>query len=250
VVVDNDSSDTTPELVSEYAHRDSRVRLAHAHGLRGAAAVRNEGFAAARADAVAMCDADDIVGPHWVAAMGDALALHPVVTGPLDVRACNPAWLVRTRGAPPASEPATFHGLFALVPAGNFGMQRAAWERIGGFDPDVIANEDADLSLRVWQAGFDVAFAPGALVSYRYRDSANALFRQGLAYGTFRVLVARRARAVGLRVPRVAGWRSWLTLLRWLPRLVSAEGRASCAWVAGVRLGIARGCVRFRTLYL
>jgi hypothetical protein len=95
-----------------------------------------------------------------------------------------------------------------------------------------------------------VHFEPDALVHYRYRTGARALFRQGFTYGTFRPLVAKRARAEGLAVPRVAGWKSWLTLVRWLVRLRSPEGRASWMWVAGVRLGLLRGCVRYRTLYL
>jgi glycosyltransferase involved in cell wall biosynthesis len=240
VVVDNDSNDGTPELVAEYASRDPRVRLTVASGAKGAAAVRNAGIAQTDARAIAMCDADDIVGPGWVAAMGDALAAHAAVTGPLEVVEHNPAWLVRTRGAPPRTEPATFHDLFPLLPAGNFGMQRAAWDKIGGFDPHVIANEDADLSLRVWERGISVHFAAEALVHYRYRTKARELFRQGFTYGTFRPLVARRARACGLRVPRAAGWRSWLVLVAWLPRLTTSEGRASWMWVAGVRSGLVR----------
>jgi glycosyltransferase involved in cell wall biosynthesis len=250
LVVDNDSDDGTSELVAEYARRDPRVRLGVAKGVHGAAAVRNAGIALTDATAVAMCDADDIVGPNWVPAMGDALAAHAAVTGPLEVVECNPEWLVRTRGAPPRTEPATFHGLFALLPAGNFGMQRGAWDAIGGFDPTVISNEDVDLSLRVWEHGLAVHFAPDALVHYRYRSAARELFRQGFIYGMFRPLVARRARARGLRVPRTAGWRSWIVLFAWLPRLVTREGRASWMWVAGVRTGLVCGCLRFRVLYL
>jgi GT2 family glycosyltransferase len=115
----------------------------------------------------------------------------------------------------------------------------------------VITNEDAELSLRVAQRGLDVYFDRDALVHYRYRSDARTLFRQGLLYGRYRVLVARRARDAGVRdVPRLAGWRSWLLLVGWLPRLRTVEGRASWCWVAGVRLGVLRGCLLYRTAYL
>jgi GT2 family glycosyltransferase len=250
VVVDNASTDGTEALVEDYARRDARVRLVRAPHVRGAAAVRNAGASAARGTAIAFCDADDIVGPRWLTAMGTALAEQAAVTGPLDVTSVNPAWLVRTRGEPPRTAPASFHGLFPLLPAGNSGIQRALFDAVGGFDPDVVANEDADLSLRVFRAGIAVHFAPDALVHYRYRAGARELFRQGFTYGTYRPLVARRARAEGFTVPRFAGWKSWATLVRWLVRLRSAEGRASWMWVAGVRLGLLRGCLRYRTLYL
>jgi len=32
--------------------------------------------------------------------------------------------------------------------------------------------------------------------------------------------------------------------------MFTREGRASWSWVAGVRLGLLRGCLRFRVVYL
>jgi glycosyltransferase involved in cell wall biosynthesis len=251
VVVDNGSTDGTVEIANEVAGAHPRVRVESAPGVEGAGAVRNAGVALARGDAFALCDADDIVGPLWVAAMGDALRDHDAVSGPLEVTTLNPPWLVRTRGTPSLTAPATFHGCFPIMPAGNFGMRSGVWEQLGGFDPIVLANEDADLSLRARLAHVDVHFAPDALVHYRYRDDGPVLFRQGVRYGTYRVLVARRARRARVAgVPRFAGRRSWLTLIAWLPRTRDREGRASWLWVAGVRLGVLRGCFRYRTLYL
>ena len=251
VVVDNGSSDGTVDLAEEYARSSTRVRVERVAGCDGAGAVRNAGVARARGAAVAFCDADDVAGPMWVAAMGDALREHDAVTGPLEVATLNPGWLVRTRGTPSPSSAPTFHGCFPTLPAGNFGMRRTAWDRVGGFDESVLANEDADLSLRAFLGHVQVYFAPDAVVHYRYRQSANALFAQGLRYGTYRALVARRARDAGVEhVPRFAGWRSWLLVVGWLPRTFSREGRASWSWVAGVRFGVLRGCLRYRVVYL
>lgn len=252
VVVDNASTDETRAIAGEAARRVSgRVRVEHVDDCRGAGAVRNAGVARARGAAVAFCDADDVVAPGWLAAMGDALREHEAVTGPLEVRRLNPAWLVRTRGTPSPTEVPTFHGCFPVLAAGNFGMRRATWDLVGGFDESVVANEDADLSLRLWSRRVPVHFAPGAVVHYAYRDEARVLFRQGHRYGIYRALVARRARDAGVPgVPRFAGWRSWLTILLWLPRLATREGRASWCWVAGVRFGVLRGCLRARVVYL
>src|SRR5262245_52337279 len=94
VVVDNGSTDETPKIVAEYAARDARFRLVDAPHGSGVSFVRNRGIEAANAPAIAICDGDDIVGPAWVAAMGDALVTHEVVTGPIEVDTLNPAWLV------------------------------------------------------------------------------------------------------------------------------------------------------------
>jgi glycosyltransferase involved in cell wall biosynthesis len=251
LVVDNGSTDETPAIVREYAARDTRFRLVLAHDGSGVGYVRNRGIEAARAPAIAICDGDDIVGPRWVAAMGDALAGHDVVTGPMDVDTLNPEWLAATRGRFPPDGPRIFLGFFPIAPGGNVGMRKDAWQRVGGYDEAFSGPEDADFSLRLWLAGIDVAWAPDAVLQYRYRDRARDLFRQGRFYGRGRPLVKKRIRASGRARPsRVAGWRSWVTLVRWLPRLKTHEGRASWCWVAGNRLGDLEGSLRHRTLYL
>ena len=68
VVVDNGSHDATQTIVERYADRDDRVRLVDASDRPGVAHCRNVGIRAARADAIAMCDADDVVAPGWLRA--------------------------------------------------------------------------------------------------------------------------------------------------------------------------------------
>jgi glycosyltransferase involved in cell wall biosynthesis len=251
VVVDNRSTDGTVALVEGYAASDPRVRLVHASERDGPSYARNVGFEAAAADAIAACDADDVVGAGWVRAMGEALRTHDVVTGPLEVDRLNPRWLADTRGRPSLTEGPTWFGVFPLVAAGNLGIRRDAWRAAGRFDESYAAEEDHELALRLVQRGVDVFFAPDAVVHYRYRGSVGALWRQGRAYGAARPRVFRQVEAAGLPTPpRFAGWRSWVWLIVHLPGLRTAPGRAAWVWVAGNRLGQLRGCVRYRTLFL
>ncbi len=250
VVVDNGSTDNTALIVADYATKYPMFSLASEPLATNAGAVRNFGVTLAQSTNIAMCDADDVVGPHWVAAMGEGLRNNVCVTGPLDVKELNPEWLSRTRGIPSLIAPMTFHDAFTMMPAGNFGMRRALFTELGGFDETMRTHEDADLSFRCAIAGHSVAFDPVATVAYRYRGEPAVMFRQARAYGRHRPLVARKARSAGMAVPRLAGWRSWFLLVAWLPRLRSHEGRASYLWVLGARLGILLGCVRARTLYL
>ena len=75
VVVDNDSTDLTPAIVEQYvAKHPDRIRVTSAPEQHNLSYVRNVGVRTARADAVAFCDDDDLVGATWVASMGDALA--------------------------------------------------------------------------------------------------------------------------------------------------------------------------------
>jgi GT2 family glycosyltransferase len=214
---------------------------------------RNAGVAASRGRAFALCDADDLVAPGWVSAMGEALRDHAVVTGPLELDRLNPPWLAASRGRGDERGLPTFQGLFPTVHGNNMGMTRDLFETIGRFDLDdrVIGVDDVELSARIWRHGDEPFFEPGAVVHYRYRDEARALWRQGRTYGRARPFLVRRLREQHLPTPgRFAGWRSWLWLGAHLPDLRTHEGRAAWVWVAANRIGQLEGSVRYRCLYL
>lgn len=251
VVVDNRSTDGTAHIARDYASRCPRVRVVDATERDGLCYSRATGVEAARGDAVAICDGDDVVAPGWVAAMGDALRRHPVVTGPLEIDRLNPPWLAASRGRPSRTTGPTWYGRFPLVSGGNVGFRREVWRDVGGFDEHFLGAEDAEFSLRLSRRGIPVHFAPDALVHYRYRDSARILWRQGLQYGRGRPRVRRRMRELGLATPpALAGWRSWVWLVVHLPDLRRRAGRARWVWVAGNRVGHVVGSVQARTLFL
>lgn len=252
VVADNASTDGTVALVAEYSRRDARVRFVDASGGHGANFARTVGARAARADHLAFADSDDIVGPRWVATMGDALRSHQVVTGPIEVDLLNPPWLTAVRGRLPVDRPRTQNGAFTLVAGGNVGIHRSVWESIGGFAEDAFGGgEDLEFSLRLHAHGVAPHFAPDAILHYRYRSEPRALFRQGRFYGRGKPLIGRLLHDAGLPGPsRLSGWKSWLTLFAWLPRLRTREGRAAWCWVAGSRLGQLEGIVHHRAFWL
>lgn len=80
IVVDNRSTDATAQIVADHAARDPRIRLVAAHERAGQSYGRNVGARAAEGTNLAFCDADDIVGAGWLAAIGDGLRQHEVVT--------------------------------------------------------------------------------------------------------------------------------------------------------------------------
>ena len=212
---------------------------------------RNAGVAASSGRSFALCDADDLVAPGWVAAIGNALRTHDVVTGPLELDRLNPPWLAASRGRGDERGLPTFHDLFPTVHGNNMGMVRARFDEIGRFDLDdrIIGVDDVELSLRAWTHGLAIRFVPDAIVHYRYREEPSALWRQGRTYGRARPFLVRRMRAEGLPVPgRVAGWRSWVWLLAHLLDLRTREGRAVWVWVAGNRIGCLEGSIRYRCL--
>jgi GT2 family glycosyltransferase len=251
VVVDNRSTDGTAACAREYAARDARVRVVDAPERAERGYARAMGVRAAASDHLAFCDGDDVVEPGWVPAMGEALRLHPVVTGPLDVEGLNTDWLVETRGRLDTDETRTWFGAFDVIASGNLGVRREVLTEVGSFDQRFDGAEDHEFSLRLAEHGVPVHFVPEARVAYRYRVDAKTLWRQGLTYGRPRPMLRRRVVEAGFPAPsRFAGWRSWVWLVVHLPGLRTAEGRAQWAWVAGNRVGHVRGSLEARSLFL
>jgi GT2 family glycosyltransferase len=55
-------------------------------------------------------------------------------------------------------------------------VRREVWNALGGFTERFFAYcEDADLSLRCWQQGWDVVYVPDAVVAHHYEFSRNPL---------------------------------------------------------------------------
>ncbi|WP_169749206.1 glycosyltransferase family 2 protein [Flavihumibacter petaseus] len=65
LVVDDISSDNTPEVLGRLAAKDSRIRYFQRQGvLKGASVCRNIGLSESRGDLVIFLDSDDVL-PHW-----------------------------------------------------------------------------------------------------------------------------------------------------------------------------------------
>jgi len=252
LVVDNRSTDGTAAVVQRVGLRSTvPVRLTRADAGTGPAYARNVGAREARGRALAFCDADDVVGSSWVAAMGDALATHEFVCGAVELARLNPTWLAASRGATGTVEAAQFEARFPFASACNLGIRRARFLAADGFDEELAVGEDIDLSMRLHLDGTDLTFVPDAVVHYRYRPTLGGTFRRAVEYGAAAPVIADRWRArTGEQLPRAAHARNWLWLVRHAGLLYRRDGRARWLWVAGQRLGTIVGAVRVRQVYL
>lgn len=249
VVADNLSTDATAEVVRERMP-DERLRLVSATTGRGAAVARNAGVAAARAEAIAFCDADDVVADGWVQAMGGALRSHALVAGRVDVERLNPPALARSRGLAIGAGAGTYFGVFPFAHSCNIGIRAGALHAVGGWDESARTGEDIELCLRLWQAGVALHDDPSALVHYRYRGGTSQ-WEQATRYGGAHVDIARRLEVRQLPRPsRLHGWRNLAWLVKHLLDALDADRRPRWLWVAALRAGHIRGSLRWRTLYL
>lgn len=188
VVVDDQSSDATGEIIRRHAAQDPRVIAVRGHG-KGLAAVRNLSIAAAAAPYAAVVDSDDILHPRHAEHLLD-LARR---TG-ADLAAGN--MIVFSADAPPtlfaqgegwtAERMIDHTQFFATGCLGRPGIQLgylkplfrlAALREHGlGYDLRLRIGEDWDLVERALAAGLTYAYRPEPTYYYR-RHAASTSFR-------------------------------------------------------------------------
>lgn len=79
-------------------------------------------------------------------------------------------------------------------------FQRAALERVGGYDETMVRAQDWEMNLRIRQSGGVVWFTPDMHVTYRPRPNLRALARQYHDYGRWRrEVMTRHPETVSLR---------------------------------------------------
>lgn len=224
IVVDDGSSDQTPEVVAS-----AGVRSIRHDPPRGANAARNAGIQAAAAELVALVDDDVEAPPGWLRALADGAAAHPDVEafgGPIRARLEGPAPRACGRELPPITtlDLGPEDREAELVWSANMLLRRVAVERVGGFDEALPTGGDEEEWLRRLRAagGRVVYLAAAGLDHRRAGDDARLRSLMRGAYHRGRNLRAydrRRGAAPSLgRELRVLAGCGWHTLRRRCPQ--------------------------------
>jgi GT2 family glycosyltransferase len=178
IVVDDGSTDGGCDFLR--GTRTVRLLEPDIPGQRlGAPAARNKGAAAASGEVLIFLDAHVDVTPGWAEPL-IAAALEP------SVGAAAPGISVIGRPdccgfglrfsdaglgvewLPPPGEDAEA----PLLPGACLTIRRALFEELGGFDTGLIrwGSEDAELSLRLWMAGYALRLVPEVTVAHLFRE--------------------------------------------------------------------------------
>lgn len=161
VVIDDGSTDGTPEVVRRFATAArARVRLIARPRNAGPAAARNAGLAEAAAPVIAFTDADCEPAPDWLERGLRRLASEPALAG------------VEGRTDPKGTVGTLTHQM--RNETGNHWMtcnmlyRRDALARAGGFDERfrMAFLEDSDVALTVQENGGTIAWDPDVIVNH------------------------------------------------------------------------------------
>jgi glucosyl-dolichyl phosphate glucuronosyltransferase len=181
IVVDNNSTDATAQVVASIAGRSAgRIRYAF-EPRQGLSHGRNTGIARAQAAIIALSDDDVRVANDWILQLERTFAGHPgidYVGGRVLPHWMEPPprWLTTAHWAPLAlqdygPEPLIVDRDRATCLVGaSLAFRRRVFDRVGLFAPalgrikdGIGSTEDHDMQLRVWRAGMRGLYAPAIL---------------------------------------------------------------------------------------
>jgi glycosyltransferase involved in cell wall biosynthesis len=174
IVVDNGSTDGTPEVLRRAAAADPRVRVLTLSAADGISAARNAGASLARGTYLAFLDDDDQWHPTQLEQQVQRLADHPEA-----VLVYVLASLVDDRGRPLGVMPAgTPRNTYAELCRADFIcgvsvvlLRAEAFRAVGGFRPSLEGAEDYDLWLRLSQRGRILAVTEPLTTYQRHAQS-------------------------------------------------------------------------------
>jgi glycosyltransferase involved in cell wall biosynthesis len=253
VVADNGSTDTTAEVVHQWATKLPCLRLVDASDRRSTNHARNAGAAAAKGELLAFCDADDVATPGWLAALVAALGRNDLVGGRLDDEALNDPVTRSWRRPPDRGRLPSALYFLPYATSANLGVRATVLWALGGWNEDFVrGGTEVELCWRAQLAGYRLGHAPEAVMQYRYRRTLRAFAYQLYRYGRGEAQLYRAFRRHG--VPRQSLYQAcwaWGWAVMHLPDLLRSpvhQGR----WLrtAAFRAGRLSGSFRFRTLCL
>ncbi|MDP3704046.1 MAG: glycosyltransferase [Candidatus Omnitrophota bacterium] len=166
VVVDDGSTDSTPEILRDYARRDPRIRVARQNN-QGLTAARNHGLRLAQGEFIAFLDDDDLWLPEKLHVQVAFMRTHPQAA-----LSYSRFYLLGSRNGGQPVYPKRPGMTYRELVQGNFiqvptvMVRRNGLDAVGEFSPAYRGAQDFDLWLRIARR-YPIGFIDQPLACYR-----------------------------------------------------------------------------------
>src|SRR6266571_3747681 len=192
IVVNDGSTDSTPDIVSEYPS----VKLVTTEN-RGLSKARNTGIETADGDLVAFIDDDAYPDSLWLKYLVLSLSEEEncVGVGGPNLPPPSEDWRIVAMGhAPGGPNPVLVSDRSAEhIPGCNMLFRKEALVEVKGFDPQFrTAGDDVDLCWRLIDKGGRIAYSQSAVVWHHRRSSTRRYWKQQVGYGKAEALLEKK----------------------------------------------------------
>ena len=182
IVVDNNSTDKTKDIISRYKVKYLFERK------KGAPAALNRGIQSSSAEIIAFTHSDCVVDRNWIMNIAQGFAEDNIGGCGGSVFAYNPRSSIeryckyRKRYFQNGNI-AKDDGFLPWIMLANAAFQRNALQEVGLLDKFFTEEYDIDLSWRIHLKGYQFKYIPDAIVYHKYRDTLIGLWRQCFKIG-------------------------------------------------------------------
>jgi len=220
LVINDGSTDDTASQVAAIAARDARVRLFNVpaeFAVRGKSAALNQGLEQCRHDIIGIFDADNLPEPDSVLHLARQLVANPALGAVIGKFRCiNKKKNLLTRFI--NLESLAYQWIIqagrwrllrmSTLPGTNYLIRRSLLEELDGWDEQALT-EDAEMSIRIYQAGYLIKFIPYAVTWEQEPETLRVWFKQRVRWARgnnyvlekyFTQVFKIKPRAVGLEL--------------------------------------------------
>jgi glycosyltransferase involved in cell wall biosynthesis len=188
IIVDDGSTDQTAVRAQQAGAVVVR------QGNQGPAEARNTGWRSAHGETVLFTDSDCRPHRDWARKLLAGFANPEVAAVAGSYGIWNPqSWLARHIHAEIMKRHAAMPSSIRAFGSYNVAIRKEVLERLDGFDDNYprASGEDNDLSYRILEAGFTIAFRREALVDHLHQESIFRYLKEQARHGYYRILLYR-----------------------------------------------------------
>lgn len=216
LLIDNNSSDRTPELLK--AAESNPFRSLNQSQIQSSYAARNLGIQNARGEILAFTDADCRPEPNWLTDLVQPFADSRIGLVAGEIKALPGRTILEQyadRQETLSQKHTLNHPFCAYGQTANLAIRFKAFQQIGLFRPYLTTGGDADICWRILrETSWQLRFAETAIVRHRHRTTIAELQSQWRRYGRSNRYLHELHGIDLMREPQISEYR--YRLLRWL----------------------------------
>lgn len=175
ILVDNNSTDNTPKILSDYAQRDERIKIVK-ETKQSPAYARNAGLQVATGEWIAIFDADDVSHPERLERQYNYMISHPNC-----FFLATEGVMIGETGKKLKDIRIDFKGLSQKDYVLNYGppfihssmmFSKQKVLEFGGYNENYKTVEDLELWLKILYSGIEINVLRESLINYRYHPKS------------------------------------------------------------------------------